>query len=72
MLTGHLGGISCLVLNKNEDLLLSGSDDFTIKSWRKEKEFWSCSQTLTGHHHYICSLSLNHDENHFISCSIDK
>ncbi|CAD8051925.1 unnamed protein product [Paramecium primaurelia] len=72
VLTGHLGGISCLVLNKSEDLLLSGSDDFTIKSWKKDKEFWICSQTLTGHHHYVCSISLNENENHFISCSKDK
>ncbi|CAD8155287.1 unnamed protein product [Paramecium pentaurelia] len=70
-LNGHSDWIFCLVLNKNEDLIISGSDDKTIKFWQKKQQ-WLCSQTITDHTDIVCGLSLNEQQNKLISCGYDK
>ncbi|CAD8154055.1 unnamed protein product [Paramecium octaurelia] len=65
----HQGGVNCLVVNSEEDTIISGSDDTLIKIWIRESDYWTCHQTLIGHQHYISSISLNKTENQIISCS---
>ncbi|CAD8155333.1 unnamed protein product [Paramecium pentaurelia] len=67
-LNGHSKGISCLILNNNEDLIISGSLDKTIKFWVK-KNNWVCQQTITDHQKDVNALSLNEKQNRLISCS---
>ncbi|CAD8192927.1 unnamed protein product [Paramecium octaurelia] len=69
-LNGHtnyvIGG---LIMNKEEDLIISGSDDKTIKFWAKSNNKWSLKQTLNDHEHEIKSISLNDSGNQLVSCS---
>ncbi|CAD8121367.1 unnamed protein product [Paramecium sonneborni] len=64
----HQGGINSLLINMNEDLIISGSDDKSIKFWMKQN-FWSCQQTLNIHDASIRSMSLNYSSNQLISCA---
>ncbi|CAD8213940.1 unnamed protein product [Paramecium pentaurelia] len=68
---GHKDAIRCLILNNNEDILISSSSDHTIKFWIK-KDKWICQQTITNHTNYVDQLSLNDLENQVISCGWDK
>ncbi|CAD8177433.1 unnamed protein product [Paramecium octaurelia] len=70
-LSGHSDWIRCLVLNNNEDHIISGSRDNTVKFWVKQNE-WICSQTITDHTKSVCGLSLNEQQNQVISCGWDK
>ncbi|CAD8115381.1 unnamed protein product [Paramecium primaurelia] len=68
---GHKDAIRCLILNNNEDILISSSSDHTIKFWIKQDK-WICQQTITNHNNYVDQLSLNDLENQVISCGWDK
>ncbi|CAD8085150.1 unnamed protein product [Paramecium primaurelia] len=70
-LNGHTNDIYCLIININEDLIVSGSNDQTIKFWQKQNE-WLCSQTITDHTNYVYGLSQNEQQNRVISCGNDK
>ncbi|CAD8214457.1 unnamed protein product [Paramecium octaurelia] len=70
-LNEHTGSIRCLILNNNEDLIVSGSVDNTIKFWMKTNE-WSCYQTIKDHSSSVYGLSLNLQQNRVVSCSWDK
>ncbi|CAK93562.1 unnamed protein product (macronuclear) [Paramecium tetraurelia] len=70
-LNEHSKCINCLVINNNEDLLISGSDDCTIKFWKKQNE-WICSQSITDHTNYVLGLSLNDQQNRVITCGQDN
>ncbi|CAD8215336.1 unnamed protein product [Paramecium octaurelia] len=59
--------INCLLLNNNEDLIISGSSDKTIKFWTKKND-WTCSQTITDSTKSVVALSLNEKQNRVISC----
>ncbi|CAD8165516.1 unnamed protein product [Paramecium pentaurelia] len=67
----HNDWIDCLILNNNEDLFISSSNDKTIKFWIKQNE-WICQQTITDHNSYVNQLSLNEQQNQVISCGSDK
>ncbi|CAD8213273.1 unnamed protein product [Paramecium pentaurelia] len=67
----HNDCIRCLIMNNNEDIFISSSDDNTIKFWNKLKE-WMCQQTITDHTFYVFQLSLNDQQNKVISCGLDK
>ncbi|CAD8178172.1 unnamed protein product [Paramecium pentaurelia] len=67
----HSNCINCLILNNNEDVMITGSDDKTIKFWQKQQQ-WVCSQTITDHTHYVLGLSLNDQQNRVISCGEDN
>ncbi|CAD8072152.1 unnamed protein product [Paramecium primaurelia] len=60
-LRGHTDFIFCIVLNKNEDLIILGSCDKTIKSWYKQQQ-WLCSQTIIDHTYRVYGLILNEEE----------
>ncbi|CAD8178265.1 unnamed protein product [Paramecium octaurelia] len=68
---GHNYSITCLIVNKIEDLIISGSYDRTIQFRVKQNE-WICSQTITEHQNFVYSLSLNDQQNQVISCGRDK
>ncbi|CAD8194484.1 unnamed protein product [Paramecium pentaurelia] len=70
-LNGHTSYIRCLIINNNEDLIVSGSYDNTIKFWQKQNE-WICSQTITDHNDGVYGLSLNEQQNRVISCGNDQ
>ncbi|CAD8113173.1 unnamed protein product [Paramecium sonneborni] len=70
-LNGHTNSIFCLVLNNNDDIIISGSRDDKIKFWIKQNE-WQCSQTITDHTNSVYGLSLNEQQNRVISCGEDK
>jgi coatomer subunit beta' len=53
-------------------LVLTGSDDMTIKLWDWEKN-WKCIQVFEGHTHYIMNLAFNpKDSNTFASACLDR
>ncbi|CAK63416.1 unnamed protein product (macronuclear) [Paramecium tetraurelia] len=69
-LEGHTDYIrGGLIMNIKEDLIISGSDDSTIKFWTKNNNNWSLHQTLNEHKKEVKSLSLNDSQNQLISCS---
>ncbi|CAD8166674.1 unnamed protein product [Paramecium octaurelia] len=67
----HNDLINCLIMNNNEDIMISSSEDKTIKFWTK-KDQWMCQQTITDHKHWVFQLSLNEKQNQVISCGWDK
>ncbi|CAD8130624.1 unnamed protein product [Paramecium sonneborni] len=71
-LNGHIGYIFCLILNNNEDIIISGSADKTIKFWMNKNKWLLCQQTITDHSNYIYELSLSQQQNRVISCGYDK
>ncbi|CAD8178367.1 unnamed protein product [Paramecium octaurelia] len=70
-LNGHIGYIYCLILNNNEDLIVSGSRDNTINFWMKKNEL-PCYQTIKDHSSSVYGLSLNQQQNKVVSCGQDK
>ncbi|CAD8204825.1 unnamed protein product [Paramecium pentaurelia] len=70
-LNGHTGSILCLLLNNNEDIIVSGSHDYQIKFWQKQNG-WLCSQTITDHTSTVYGLSFNEQQNRLISCGDDN
>ncbi|CAD8194444.1 unnamed protein product [Paramecium octaurelia] len=70
-LIGHSKPIKHIIMNKNEDLIISCGNDYTIKFWVKQTE-WICSQTISTHTQNVVSLSINESQNKLISCSEDK
>ncbi|CAD8131380.1 unnamed protein product [Paramecium sonneborni] len=70
-INGHSSYIYCLILNNNEDIIISGSADKKIKFWMEQNE-WKCSQTITDHTSNVYGLSMNDQQNKVISCSGDK
>ncbi|CAD8213113.1 unnamed protein product [Paramecium pentaurelia] len=62
--------IRCIILNNNEDLFISSSDDKTIKFWVKKNQ-WIFQQSITDHSSYVNQLSLNEQQNQVISCGYD-
>ncbi|CAD8159273.1 unnamed protein product [Paramecium pentaurelia] len=70
-LIGHLDPIYCLIVNNNDNLIISCSHDCTINFWIKQKQ-WLCQQTISDHQDQIYSLSLNEQQNKLISCSKDS
>ncbi|CAD8101560.1 unnamed protein product [Paramecium primaurelia] len=67
----HSDWISHIIINKNNNLIISSSGDKTIQFWNKDEQ-WKCCQTITAHLNTVCSLSLNETEDQLISCSCDS
>ncbi|CAD8165512.1 unnamed protein product [Paramecium pentaurelia] len=70
-LDGHSDAIDSLLLNNNENLIISGSYDSSIKFWNQQNG-WLCQQTIKDHKEYVFQLSLNVKQDKLISCSADK
>ncbi|CAD8172270.1 unnamed protein product [Paramecium pentaurelia] len=77
-INAHMNGILCFILNKSEDLLITGSRDTTLKFWKKNNQVQNgcilatCVQTLNQHSHNIYDLSLSPNEDKLISCAEDS
>jgi len=67
-LTGHTGGINAVALAKtadNRDIIISGSEDKTVKVW--DLESGQCLYTLTGHTSAINAVAVTPDGRRAIS-----
>jgi coatomer subunit beta' len=68
----HTDYIRYLEIHPNRPLILSCSDDMSIKMWDWEKDF-DCVQIFEGHSHYVMMVRINpRDTNTFASASLDK
>ena len=71
-LEGHTDYIRYISVHPTLPLLLSSSDDMSIKLWNWEKG-WSCVTTFEGHSHYVMMVQWNPKENTtFASASLDR
>jgi len=67
----HDDYIRAIAVHPSLPLILSASDDRTIKSWDLENEF-SHVKTFEGHSHYVMMVKINPtDPNSFASASLD-
>jgi coatomer subunit beta' len=67
----HPDYIRCLTVHPTLSLVLTGSDDMTIKCWDWDKG-WRCVQIFEGHTHYIMALAINpKDPQTFASACLD-
>ncbi|CAD8061540.1 unnamed protein product [Paramecium primaurelia] len=73
ILLGHISYVNCLSL-LNDENIISGSSDNTIKLWNlnKLKNDWSCIQTVREHTDIVLGLSINEEKKQLISCGGDK
>ncbi|CAD8179365.1 unnamed protein product [Paramecium pentaurelia] len=67
-LDGHVNFIRYVLINKTYDLIISGSDDRTIKFWQKKFQ-WNCKQTINDHNNRVLALCINEQQNKLIKCS---
>ncbi|CAK59316.1 unnamed protein product (macronuclear) [Paramecium tetraurelia] len=67
----HSAGIRCLILNDNEDLIVSCDLDDTIFFWVKQQQQnqWILQQTINKQS--VCALSINQQQNKLILCGQD-
>lgn len=68
-LVGHRGGVTCLTTHPVFALLVSGSEDSTIKTWDLESGVYE--KTLKGHTNGLQSLVFNRAGTLLASCSSD-
>ncbi|CAD8192395.1 unnamed protein product [Paramecium pentaurelia] len=64
----------CLLLNQNEDKILSGHSNGSIKFWNlnTDKNKLMFHYQLNKHSKHIGQMSMNEDETQLVSCSDDK
>merc|ERR1711871_1005867 len=68
----HNDYIRCIEVHPSQPVVLTSSDDLTIKLWNWEKR-WDLMQTFEAHSHYVMQVKLNpKDTNTFASASLDK
>ena len=68
----HADYIRYVEIHPNRPLILSSSDDLSIKMWDWEKDF-ECTMWFEGHCHYVMMIRVNpRDTNTFASASLDK
>jgi pre-mRNA-processing factor 17 len=53
-------------------LLLSASNDHTMKLWRAVGAQTKCLRTFNGHSKAVRDIQFTNDGKHFVSCSYDK
>ena len=62
----------CIAVHPSQTLLLSSSDDMTIRLWDWDKN-WANAMTFEGHTHYVMMVAFNpKDTNTFASASLDR
>ncbi|KAF8564547.1 hypothetical protein P879_10732 [Paragonimus westermani] len=72
---GHTGGVNCLAVSTDGNLLASGSDDCTIRLWKliqgdQTTKGLRCDQILAGHTNYVTVLVFH--QCYLISGSADR
>ena len=60
-LSGHTNIINCLTISQDCQLLLSGSRDKTIRTWKIDTDNNECSQVLKGHRSGVSAIAVNYD-----------
>ncbi|CAD8193544.1 unnamed protein product [Paramecium octaurelia] len=73
-LYGHENNVNCFLFLEEEECIISGSADFSIKFWnttQKDKYKWSCLQTIQNHSSEIWALSINQSQDILISSGED-
>ena len=72
MFEAHSDYIRCIAVHGSQPLLLSSSDDMTIRLWDWDKQ-WMNTMTFEGHSHYVMQVVFNpKDPNTFASASLDR
>ncbi|CAD8089855.1 unnamed protein product [Paramecium primaurelia] len=83
-LSGHIKGVSCIIFNVQNTLIISGGEDSQIKFWtpyksNQEEQIrnisdlqWHCQQTIKDFNTTIATLSINEQGNKLISCSTNQ
>lgn len=70
--TAHSDYIRGLIVHPSRPIVLSCSDDLSIKAWDWEKG-WKQVATFEGHSNYVMGIALNpKDSNTFASASLDQ
>ncbi|CAD8141265.1 unnamed protein product [Paramecium pentaurelia] len=71
-LKGHVDSVTNLLIHPiREDIIISGSQDTTIKFWSKDHQ-WACQQTIKDFSRPIKDLAINYEGNKLVSCSDEK
>ncbi|CAD8084261.1 unnamed protein product [Paramecium primaurelia] len=66
----HTHIINQIIMNSQEDLIISCSHDKSIIFWNFEK-VWKIKKIINEHKSWVLSLSLNENQNQLISCDND-
>ncbi|CAD8122028.1 unnamed protein product [Paramecium sonneborni] len=69
-LLGHTYYIRCMIINIDDNLIISSGCDKTIRFWSQDN-FWDCSQIIKNNFNWVYALSLNEQSNYLISCGDD-
>ena len=70
--SAHSDYIRGLIVHPTRPILLSCSDDLSIKAWDWEKG-WKHAASFEGHSNYVMGIALNpKDSNTFASASLDR
>mmetsp|Transcript_11717 Transcript_11717/g.22460 ORF Transcript_11717/g.22460 Transcript_11717/m.22460 type:complete len:443 (+) Transcript_11717:385-1713(+) len=68
-LQGHAASVTCLALHPVYTMVVSGSEDGTIKCW--DHESGEYLRTLKGHTNTVHSVAFSPTGSHLVSCSSD-
>ncbi|NTW70230.1 MAG: hypothetical protein HGB23_10375, partial [Chlorobiaceae bacterium] len=68
--TGHSGGVFSCAFSHDNNFILSGSYDNTLKVW--DAKTGNCIRTLSGHSGWVNSCAFSHDNNFILSGSYDN
>jgi WD40 repeat protein len=65
----HEGSINCMDVSEDGSVLVTGSDDSTVRLWSTKSEAVECIGLLEGHEDYITSVLI--EDNYVLSSSAD-
>ncbi|CAD8178110.1 unnamed protein product [Paramecium octaurelia] len=70
----HEKGISCIIMNKKENLVFTSDMEKQIIIWEADlsSNYLSIHQVLDNHNKQVNALSLNESETILVSCGLDK
>ena len=70
VLQGHTDYISCIAITNDQQYIVSGSDDKTIRIWNLQKR--QVEAVLSGHSDWVTGIAITSDNKYIVSCSHDK